>query len=133
MQVTWRFIYCVIFSTGFILTPLVYVLFSRRDSFWHRWYMCHFLDGVRSRTVGILYTFSSNLLTTVNWQHIVYNCFLIMYCIVSYCVLCLYLICYLYTNVSTKVTRNKHIYKKITIQFFRIVDNHITRSIWPTI
>ena len=41
---------------------------------------------------------------------IVYNCLLIMYCIVSYCVLCLYLICYLYTNVSTKVTRNKHIY-----------------------
>ena len=41
---------------------------------------------------------------------IVYSCFLIMYCIVSYCVLCLYLICYLYTNVSTKVTRNKHIY-----------------------
>jgi hypothetical protein len=35
-----------------------------------------------------------------------------MYCIVSYCVLCLYLICYLYTNVSTKVTRNKHIYRK---------------------
>ena len=41
---------------------------------------------------------------------IVYNCFLIMYCIVSYCVLCMYLICYLYTNVSTKVTRNKDIY-----------------------
>ena len=41
---------------------------------------------------------------------IVYSCFLIMYCIVSYCVLCLYLICYLYTNVSTKVTRNKDIY-----------------------
>ena len=33
-----------------------------------------------------------------------------MYCIVSYCVLRLYLICYLYTNVSTKVTRNKDIY-----------------------
>ena len=42
---------------------------------------------------------------------IVYSCFLIMYCIVSYCVLCLYLICYLYTIVSTKVTRNKDIYK----------------------
>ena len=41
---------------------------------------------------------------------IVYSCFLIMYCIVSYCVLCLYLICYLYTNVSTKATRNKDIY-----------------------
>jgi hypothetical protein len=41
---------------------------------------------------------------------IVYSCFLIMYCIVSYCVLCLYLICYLYTNVSTMVTRNKDIY-----------------------
>ena len=37
---------------------------------------------------------------------IVYSCFLIMYCIVSYYVLCLYLICYLYTNVLTKVTRN---------------------------
>ena len=57
-----------------------------------------------------------------HFVNIVYNCFLIMYCIVSYCVLCLYLICYLYTNVSTKVTRNKHIYKKITIQFFRIVN-----------
>ena len=33
-----------------------------------------------------------------------------MYCIVSYCVFCMYLICYLYTNVSTKVTRNKDIY-----------------------
>jgi hypothetical protein len=33
-----------------------------------------------------------------------------MYCIASYCVLCLYLICYLYTNVSTKITRNKDIY-----------------------
>ena len=41
---------------------------------------------------------------------IVYSCFLLMYCIVSYCVLCMYLICYLYTNVSTKVTRNKDIY-----------------------
>ena len=40
----------------------------------------------------------------------VYSCFLIMYCIVSYCVFCMYLICYLYTNVSTKVTRNKDIY-----------------------
>ena len=47
-----------------------------------------------------------------HFVNIVYNCFLIMYCIVSYCVLCLYLICYLYTNVSTKVTRNKdtHVY-----------------------
>ena len=35
-----------------------------------------------------------------------------MYCIVSYCVLGMYLICYLYTNVSTKVTRNKDIYNK---------------------
>ena len=44
---------------------------------------------------------------------IVYSCFLIMYCIVSYCILCLYLICYLYTNVSTKVyTRNKDIYSQ---------------------
>ena len=34
----------------------------------------------------------------------------IMHCIASYCVLCLYLICYLYTNVSTKVTRNKDLY-----------------------
>ena len=46
-----------------------------------------------------------------HFVNIVYNCFLIMYCIVSYCVLCLYLICYLYTNISTKVTRNKDIYK----------------------
>ena len=45
-----------------------------------------------------------------HFVNIVYSCFLIMYCIVSYCVLCLYLICYLYTNVSTKVTRNKDIY-----------------------
>ena len=45
-----------------------------------------------------------------HFVNIVYNCFLIMFCIVSYCVLCLYLICYLYTNVSTKVTRNKDIY-----------------------
>ena len=44
-----------------------------------------------------------------HFVNIVYSCFLIMYCIVSYCVLCLYLICYLYTNVSTKVTRNKDI------------------------
>ena len=56
-----------------------------------------------------------------HFVNIVFSCFLIMYCIVSYCVLCLYLICYLYTNVSTKVTRYKDIYKKITIQFFRIV------------
>ena len=41
-----------------------------------------------------------------HFVNIVYSCFLIMYCIVSYYVLCLYLICYLYTNVSTKVTRN---------------------------
>jgi hypothetical protein len=33
-----------------------------------------------------------------------------MHCIVSYCVLCIYLICYLYTIVLTKVTRNKDIY-----------------------
>ena len=32
-----------------------------------------------------------------------------MYCIVSYCVLCMYLICYLYTIVLTKVTINKDI------------------------
>jgi hypothetical protein len=32
-----------------------------------------------------------------------------MYCIVSYCVLCMYIICYLYTIVLTKVTRNKDI------------------------
>ena len=56
-----------------------------------------------------------------HFVNIVYSCFLIMYCIPSYCVLCMYLICYLYTNVSTKVTRYKDIYKKITIQFFRIV------------
>ena len=34
-----------------------------------------------------------------------------MYCIVSRCVLCMYLTCYLYTIVLTKVTRNKDIYK----------------------
>ena len=45
--------------------------------------------------------------------NIVYNCFLIMYCIISYCVLCMYLICYLYTIVLTKVTRNKDIHKYI--------------------
>jgi len=33
-----------------------------------------------------------------------------MYCIVSSCVFCIYLICYLFINVSTKVTRNKDIY-----------------------
>ena len=49
---------------------------------------------------------------------IVYNCFLIMYCIVSYRVLCLYLICYLYTIVLTKVTRNKDIYTKIYRRHF---------------
>ena len=48
-------------------------------------------------------------LSLSQFVNIVYNCFLIMYCIVSYCVLCLYLICYLYTNVSTKVTRIKDI------------------------
>ena len=48
-----------------------------------------------------------------HFVNIVYSCFLIMFCIVSYCVLCLYLICYLYTNVSTKVyTRNKDIYSQ---------------------
>ena len=31
-----------------------------------------------------------------HFVNIVYNCFLIMYCIVSYCALCIYLICYLY-------------------------------------
>ena len=37
----------------------------------------------------------------------IYSCFLIMFCNVFYFALCLYLICYLYSNVSTKVTRNK--------------------------
>ena len=49
-------------------------------------------------------------LSLSHFVDIVYSCFLIMYCIVSYCVLCMYLICYLYSNVSTKVTRNKDIY-----------------------
>ena len=49
-------------------------------------------------------------LSLSHFVNIVYNCFRIMYCIVSYCVLCLYLISYLYTIVLTKVTRNKHIY-----------------------
>ena len=46
---------------------------------------------------------------------IVYSCFLIMFCIVFYCVLCLYSICYLYTIVSTKVTRNKDIYNELSL------------------
>ena len=61
---------------------------------------------------------------------IVYNCFLIMYCIVSYCILCLYLICYLYTNVSTKVTRHKDIYnvtKVVTVTKNRKFSN------WPNL
>ena len=41
---------------------------------------------------------------------IICSCFLIMFCIVFYCALCLYLICYLYSNVSTKVTRYKDIH-----------------------
>ena len=53
-----------------------------------------------------------------HFVNIVYNCFLIMYCIVSYCVLCLYLICYLYTIVLTKDTRNKDIYTKIYRRHF---------------
>ena len=48
-----------------------------------------------------------NSLSLSYFVNIVYSCFFIMYCIVSYCVLCMYLICYMYTNVSTKVTRNK--------------------------
>ena len=40
----------------------------------------------------------------------IYSCFLITFCIVFYFALCLYLICYLYSNVSTKVTRNKDIH-----------------------
>ena len=46
-------------------------------------------------------------LSLSHFVNIVHNGFLIMYCIVSYCVLCMYLICYLNTNVSTQVTRNK--------------------------
>ena len=39
-----------------------------------------------------------------------------MFCIVSYCVLCMYLICYLYTVVLAKVTRNNDkIYTIISI------------------
>jgi len=41
-----------------------------------------------------------------------------MYCIVSYCVLCMYLICYLYTIVLTKVTRNKDIYMQVRWPLF---------------
>jgi hypothetical protein len=51
-----------------------------------------------------------NSLSLSHFVNIVYSCFLIMHCIVSYCVLCIYLICYLYTIVLTKVTRNKDIY-----------------------
>ena len=48
-------------------------------------------------------------LSLSHFVNIVYtsSCFLIMYCIVSYCVLCMYLICYLYTIILTKVTRDK--------------------------
>ena len=49
---------------------------------------------------------------------IVYSCFLIMYCIMSYCVLCMYLICDLYTIVLTKVTRNKDIYMQVRWPLF---------------
>ena len=60
---------------------------------------------------------------------IVYSCFLIMYCIVSYCVLCLYLICYLYTNVSTKVTRNKDILIWLSnLSMFSVPDDGYYRS-----
>ena len=48
-----------------------------------------------------------------HFVNIAYSCFLIMYCIVSYCVLCMYLICYLCSIVLTKVTRIKVI-KNIT-------------------
>ena len=49
-------------------------------------------------------------LSLSHFADIVYSCFLIKYCIVSYCVLYLYLNCCVHTNVSTKVTRNKDIY-----------------------
>jgi hypothetical protein len=62
-------------------------------------------------SVASNFSFNTVLLTDtqydVSWRYvsshfvdIVYSCFLIMYCIVSYCVLCMYLICYLYTNAS---------------------------------
>ena len=54
-------------------------------------------------------------LSLSHFLNIVFSRFLIMYCIVSYCVLCMYLICYLYTIVLTKVTRNKDIYIYIYI------------------
>ena len=58
-------------------------------------------------------------LSLSHFLNIVFSRFLIMYCIVSYCVLCMYLICYLYTIVLTKVTRNKDIYIYIYMEKIR--------------
>ena len=60
-----------------------------------------------------------NSLSLSHFLNIVFSRFLIMYCIVSYCVLCMYLICYLYTIVLTKVTRNKDIYIYIYMEKIR--------------
>ena len=60
--------------------------------------------------MSVLLAEKCNSLSLSHFVNIVHNGFLIMYCIVSYCVLCMYLICYLYTIVLTKVTRNKDIY-----------------------
>ena len=57
--------------------------------------------------MSALLTQKSNSLS--HFVNIVFSCFRSMYCIVSYCVLCMYIICYLYTIVLTKVTRNKDI------------------------
>jgi hypothetical protein len=59
--------------------------------------------------MSVLMAEKSKSLSLSHFVNIVYtsSCFLIMYCIVSYCVLCMYLICYLYTIILTKVTRNK--------------------------
>ena len=48
-----------------------------------------------------------------------------MYCIVSYCVLCMYLICYLYIIVLTKVTRNKDIYAALRFPIYDEPINNI--------
>ena len=59
---------------------------------------------------------------------IVNSCFLIMHCIVSYCVLYLYLNCCLHTNESAKVTRNKDIYTLVKMRI-----NYITCKLYDSV
>jgi TRAP-type mannitol/chloroaromatic compound transport system permease small subunit len=49
---------------SFSFPCFVYVLFSRWGFFSHRWYMCYFLDGIRSDTVGICVIFSTGFVLT---------------------------------------------------------------------